>query len=608
MSSSYFSTFVHFSSQYKLLSKCKSISLCFLLSLFLLFNNSAGAQVSKDAFVPCQEMPALITQYATDARTLSRFYSPALNNSRGGYGADAPLGSPEKNKRLQQLIKDYQQKLATLNFKSLSQECKADYILFKRDLAEKSRLLTQEATAVEKLTAWFPFATQVYALEQQRRRGHQPNAEAVAKDWNKITNEIAALQTKLVTDKTIENDAVQTATALINNLKQTIQSIFEFYNGYDPLFTWWVPSAQKKLDDALTAYSITFKSKTGKGLVATDQSGIVGIIAGRENLMKQLQQEMIPYTPEELIDIANKEFAWCDAEMLKASREMGFGDDWKAALEKVKNTYVPEGKQPEAILKLYTESIDFLKKNNLITIPPMAEETWGMMMMSPERQLIAPFFLGGADIIISYPTNTMAYEDRMMSMRGNNPHFSRATVHHELIAGHNLQQFVNARTRTYRNFGTPFWTEGWSLYWELILWDLGFPKTPEDKIGMLFWHMHRCARIIFSLNYHTGKWTPQQCINFLVDRVGHERANAEGEVRRSFTGQYPPLYQLAYLTGGRQFYALKKELVDTKKMSYKQFHDAILSLNAMPVEMIRAILTQQPLTENFSTSWRFYNE
>ena len=82
---------------------------------------------------------------------------------------------------------------------------------------------------------------------------------------------------------------------------------------------------------------------------------------------------------------------------------------------------------------------------------------------------------------------------------------------------------------------------------------------------MLFWRMHRCARIIFSLNYHLGNWTPQQCIDFLVDRVGHERANAEGEVRRSFTGGYGPLYQLAYMTGALQFYAIKKELVDTKK-------------------------------------------
>jgi hypothetical protein len=43
------------------------------------------------------------------------------------------------------------------------------------------------------------------------------------------------------------------------------------------------------------------------------------------------------------VDIANKEFAWCDAELLKASRDMGFGDKWKDALEKVKQTYVPPG-------------------------------------------------------------------------------------------------------------------------------------------------------------------------------------------------------------------------------------------------------------------------
>ena len=55
--------------------------------------------------------------------------------------------------------------------------------------------------------------------------------------------------------------------------------------------------------------------------------------------MQQLNYEMIPYTPEELIEIANKEFAWCDAEMLKASKEMGFGNDWKAALGKSKKYF-----------------------------------------------------------------------------------------------------------------------------------------------------------------------------------------------------------------------------------------------------------------------------
>ena len=69
-------------------------------------------------------------------------------------------------------------------------------------------------------------------------------------------------------------------------------------------------------------------------------------------------------------------------------------------------------------------------------------------------------------------------------------------------------------------------------------------------MGALFWRMHRSARIIFSLNFHLGKMTPEQAIQFLVDTVGFERANAEGEVRRSFNGSYPPLYQVGYMIGG----------------------------------------------------------
>jgi uncharacterized protein (DUF885 family) len=227
-------------------------------------------------------------------------------------------------------------------------------------------------------------------------------------------------------------------------------------------------------------------------------------------------------------------------------------------------------------------------------------------MMSAEAQKRNPFFLGGESLIVSYPTNEMTFDEKMMSMRGNNPHFSRATVHHELIAGHHLQQFMSGRYKTYRHFDTPFWVEGNALYWEMLLWDLKFPRSPEDRIGMLFWRMHRCARIIFSLNYHLGKWTPQQCIDFLVDRVGHERANAEGEVRRSFVGGYSPLYQIAYMIGGLQFRALKDEIVGSKQMTYRQYHDGILQENALPVELLRAIMINQPLKRDFKTNWKFY--
>ena len=583
----------------------KKLVFIFLVGVQIVPANNLSAQQSKSSlYKQTSEMADVMIQYEADRGSITRFYSSS-NRQEANYA----YNSPARRQRLLKLIADYEQQIAKLDFASMDINGKVDYILFKRNLEDQAYQLNEEQVKYDQIVNYLPFANSLDALEKPRSHGIAVVGQEVAKELNTINKEITKSINALKKADSIELNLADFASTSIKGLQSALKNYYNFYNGYDPLFTWWVPKTYNVTDSLLNKYAVEIRKK-GK-LVAyqkDDGSGIIGRPIGREELIRQLKLEFIPYTPEELIEIANKEFAWCDAELLKASREMGFGDNWKAAQEKVKNSYVAPGKQPEAMLDLYNQSVDFLKKYDLLTIPPIAEETWNMYMMSPERQLVSPFFLGGETLMISYPTNTMDYEDKMMSMRGNNPDFSRATVHHELIAGHHLQGFMSNRYKPYRNFPTPFWNEGNSLYWEFILWDMKFPQTPENRIGMLFWRMHRCARIMFSLNYHLGKWTPQQCIDYLVDRVGHERANAEGEVRRSFTTNYGPLYQLAYMVGGLQFYALKKELVDTKKMTLKQYHDAILRENRMPIEMLRALLTNQPLTRDFKTNWHFYNK
>jgi hypothetical protein len=567
----------------------------FWLSVILLalVGGSTHAQINTEQEVT--EVYGLIVNYRADRGSLERYYF--IPNST------------ERRERLKKFTLEYLSRLEQLTFDKLSTGGKVDYLLMKRNLTDELYQLEKEETECAQIARLVSFGDPIYSLEKQRRRGAHLKSEQVAQQLHEISKAIGIAIKKIDQEPNLSRALAERAEGTIKGQQLALTSVFDFYNGYDPQFTWWVTRPYKQLDSLLTKYAAQLKNKVDvKSLPKDDGSGIIGNPIGREELLRLLQYEMIPYSPEELVSIANKEFAWCDAELLKASNEMGFGNNWKQAQEKVKQLFVPEGQQPEAMLKLYNESIEFLKKHDLITIPPLAEETWRMRMIPPKQQLISPFFLGGEVLQISYPTHEMNHDDKLMSMRGNNPHFSRATVHHELIAGHHLQGFMNNRHKTYRNYRTPFWTEGWALYWELILWDMNFPQSPEDRIGMLFWRMHRCARIIFSLNYHLGKWTPQQCIDFLVDRVGHERANAEGEVRRSFTANYGPLYQLAYMTGAFQFYALKKELVDSGKMTYKQYHDAVLRENSMPVEMLRAILTNQSLTQNFKTSWRFYNK
>jgi uncharacterized protein (DUF885 family) len=596
------------------------------------------------------EMRQSIESYVADRGSLQRSFF--VNNS------------PARRERFRKFYQDSLDRLQKLNFDAMSQEGKVDYILFRTDLEHELRQLDIETKQQAEIEPLIPFGKTIVEMEEARRGMTRIDSAQSATILNGLKKQVDDTRRRVEAGlrggdnpdavKVKKTVAFRGVTA-INALRGNLRNWYTFYNGYDPVFTWWNEQPYRELDEALTSYA-AFISERLVGLRTAapagaqgqggggqrggagggggqggggqggggqggqrpggatqarpgDTSDIIGDPIGHDALMSELQSEMIPYTPEELIEIANKEFAWCENEMKKASREMGFGDDWKKALEKVKNTYVPPGEQPELIRKLAVEAIDFVDKHDLVTVPQLARDTWRMEMMTPERQLVSPFFLGGETILVSYPTNSMTHEQKMMSMRGNNPSFSRATVFHELIPGHHLQGFMTARYRPYRGlFGTPFWTEGNALYWELLLWDMGFQQKPEDKVGALFWRMHRCARIIFSLSFHLEKMTPQECIDFLVNRVGHERDNATAEVRRSFDGSYGPLYQIAYLIGGLQQYSLHHDLVDSGKLTNRQFNDGLLHENRIPIEMIRAVMTNQKLTRDYKTSWRFYNK
>ena len=510
--------------------------------------------------------------------------------------------------RMKQFYAEWLASLERINFDAMGQDGRIDYLLFRNQLEYELRQVDTRSKNFAETAPFLPFAQTIIDLEESRRRMESVDSAKAAATLSRLEKQIEQARKAVEADgarnvkKTVANRAAATADSLRNSLR----SWFSFYNGYDPLFTWWADTPYKAADKTLQSY-VTFLREKIVGLKPGDSSDIVGDPIGREGLITELRREMIPYTPEELLALADKEYAWCEAEMKKASRELGFGDDWLKAVEHVKDLHMDPGKQTDLIRDLALEAIDFVEKRDLITVPPLARESWRMQMMTPERQLVNPFFTGGEVISVSFPTAAMPLDQKMMSMRGNNIHFARATVFHELIPGHHLQGFMHARYRTHRSaFSTPFSVEGWALYWEMLLWDLDFAKGPENKVGMLFWRMHRAARIIFSLNFHLGKMSVEESIDFLVKRVGHEPDNATAEVRRSFSGEYGPLYQAAYMLGGLQIRALRQEFVDSGKMTNRAFHDAILKENRIPVEMVRASLTGQQLSRNFASSWKFY--
>ncbi|HYW31587.1 MAG TPA: DUF885 family protein [Gemmatimonas sp.] len=578
------------------------------------------------------ELAEVVERFSADQGVLNRRYDAS--------------DSPAQRARMRAFYGAWRDRLAEYDFNRLSQEGKVDFVLLNDQVQYALELAVRSDKQRAETAALLPFRDKLLALHDGRRDLVTIEPATIARTLSTTTREIDSLRARIEAQRgrdsstglarTIANRAAENVDAL----KSTLGSWNRFYAGFDPMFTWWVANPYQKLDESLTRYAATIRTRlvglpaTGGGAAvaagaaaggrggvgagagagaanANTNTGansgpIIGDPVGADGLAADLKHSMIPYTPEELIAIAEREYAFSLSEAKKAAREMGFGDDWKAAMEKVKDTFVEPGKQPDLIRDLARQAEEFFDQHDWVTIPALAREDWRMEMMSPDRQRVNPFFLGGDMIQVSYPTADMTDDEKLMSLRGNNPHFSKAVVFHELNPGHHLQGFMQARYNSHRrSFSTPFWNEGQALYWEMFLWDNDFHVTPEDRMGALFWRMHRSARIMFSLNFHLGKMSPEQAIQFLVDTVNFERANAEGEVRRSFNGTYSPLYQAAYMLGGLQLRALYAETVGAKKMSTREFHDAVLQGGPMPIAMVRARLLKLPLTREGAAAWRF---
>jgi uncharacterized protein (DUF885 family) len=520
--------------------------------------------------------------------------------------------SPARRARMTEFYEGWRARLRKMDFDRLAQEGKIDYVLLDTRLRSELDQLRREEKLAGEMLPLVPatLSKAITDLDEARRRMDPVEGQPSARQLAELAKLVDTL-TKQV--RATKQDGITRAERIVGlrsidflgDLQRTLRAWHGFYGGYDPTFTWWTADPYRRVNEGLTGYVRAIREVV-VGQKQGQEEPIIGDPIGAEGVKADLDFEMIAYTPEELIAMAERDFRWIEAEQRKAAREMGFGDDWRAALEKVKQAAVPPGQQPTMVRDLARSAVRFITSRDLVTVPPLADEVWRQEMMPPRQQLVSPFFLGGEVIQIAYPTDSMAHDDKLMSMRGNNPHFSLATVHHELIPGHHLQGFMTQRYNVHRQaFSTPFWGEGWALYWEMLLWDLDFPPTPEDRMGMLFWRSHRLARIIFSLRFHLGTMTPQEAVDFLVDRVGHERANAEAEVRRSFNGSYSPMYQAAYMMGGLQFRALHQELVGSGRMTNRAFHDAILQGGRMPVEMVRARLLGVPLTREYRASWKF---
>jgi len=220
--------------------------------------------------------------------------------------------------------------------------------------------------------------------------------------------------------------------------------------------------------------------------------------------------------------------------------------------------------------------------------------------------LIAPTQEGG--IYYTGPTDDFSRPGRMWwSVPAGVTEFDTwrelTTVYHEGIPGHHLQigqaVYNRAKLNTWRRqlAGTSGHAEGWALYAERLMEQLGYLDDPADRLGMLDGQRMRAARVVLDIGVHlekqlpdgSGPWTADYAFDFLRRNVNMNDGFVKFEVNRylGWPGQAP-----SYKVGQR----IWEELRDTSRekegdaFSIKEFHRKALDLGGVGLDTLRSAM------------------
>ncbi|KRF08661.1 hypothetical protein ASH00_02880 [Arthrobacter sp. Soil782] len=180
-----------------------------------------------------------------------------------------------------------------------------------------------------------------------------------------------------------------------------------------------------------------------------------------------------------------------------------------------------------------------------------------------------------------------------------------STVYHEGVPGHHLQY----GTATYQKELLNNWRrhacwvsghgEGWALYAERLMLELGYLADPGDHLGMLDMQRMRAARVVFDIGVHlelevpapwgSGTWTPEKGYEFLTRHLDISEGALEFEFTR-YLGW--PGQASSYKVGQRLWEEIRavREQADGAAFDLRAFHTEALNLGSVGLDTLRRAL------------------
>jgi uncharacterized protein (DUF885 family) len=291
-----------------------------------------------------------------------------------------------------------------------------------------------------------------------------------------------------------------------------------------------------------------------------------------------------------------------EEEMRKTIERIKPGASWDEAIDLLENdpARVVEGEDnyrawlqelhDQALVELHGKHFDIPDSIRRVEV-----------MIPPPGGALAAYYTG--------PSEDLTRPGRTWWPTGGNKKFAKwgdvTTVYHEGVPGHHLQvatAHVQAKnlSRYQRLMGfISGHGEGWALYSERLMAELGYLENPDYYLGMLSGQALRAVRVIIDIGmhleleipraqkFHPGEtWDHDLGVEFAVEKTGRPRQFMESEVLR-YLGW--PGQAISYKVGERYWLAAREAAKKAKGAAFdlKAFHTHALNIGPMGLEQLQ---------------------
>ena len=310
---------------------------------------------------------------------------------------------------------------------------------------------------------------------------------------------------------------------------------------------------------------------------------------GRELFDRKLHTaHMITENADELLRFGERLRATAIAELEQIAKEIEPGVPWKEIAAELR-TDIPS---PDSALDEYREAMEaarhFTISRDLMPVPDTSLEVVSTPdFLRPLIPLAAYQGPGAFDAVqrglflVTLPENGESWRSHC---RAELP----STALHEGIPGHHLQMSIGNQLPSVprRVLSTPAAREGWALYCESLMAEMGFLDSAAERFFQAHHLLWRAIRVILDVSLHTKGMSMEEAAARLRDELGFESRVAEAEAKRYCAY---PTYQLCYAVGRRDILALREDVrkARTSEFSLSAFHEELLQYGALPTALAR---------------------